>query len=137
MKKYIKRIKFKSEKGFTLQDVIAAFIVILIFIGIIATLMVYVYKTNMQTSLTSQMTLYAVQILEDIDKISYEEAQEKTGEYYKDKFSIPDGFDVQLQFTDYGEDTEDLIKIVDLKLTYTFQGETTEYNLQKLKIKEL
>ena len=137
MKKYIKRIKFKSEKGFTLQDVIAAFIVILIFIGIIATLMVYVYKTNMQTSLTSQMTLYAVQILEDIDKISYEEAQEKTGEYYKDKFSIPDGFDVQLQFTDYGEETEDLIKIVDLKLTYTFQGETTEYNLQKLKIKEL
>ena len=137
MKKYIKIIKFKSEKGFTLQDVIAAFIVILIFIGIIATLMVYVYKTNMQTSLTSQMTLYAVQILEDIDKISYEEAQEKTGEYYKDKFSIPDGFDVQLQFTDYGEDTEDLIKIVDLKLTYTFQGETTEYNLQKLKIKEL
>lgn len=129
--------KLKSDKGFTMQDVIAACIILTIFVGTIAALMTSVYKTNMKTRLTSQMATYAVQILEDIDKISYSDAQKRTGSYYKSKFQIPAGFNVDLELTDYGENTEDVIKIVNLKITYTLQDDTTEYTVQRLKIKEV
>lgn len=131
------KLKLKSDKGFTMQDVIVACIILTIFVGTIAALMTSVYKTNIKTRLTSQMATYAVEILEDIDKISYADAQERTGSYYKSKFQIPAGFDVNLELTDYGENTEDVIKIVNLKIAYTLQGDTTEYTVQRLKIKEI
>ena len=139
MKKVIKKIKLKikSEKGFTMQDLLAGCLILTIFVGTIAGLMTYVYKTNIQTRLMAQMVNYVVEILEDIDKISYEDAQNKNGNYYKDKFSIPTGFNVDLQFSDYGEDLEDVIKIVDLTVSFTFDEEVTEYKIQRLKIKEM
>ena len=139
MKKIIEkiRLKIKSENGFTMQDLLAGCLILTIFVGTIAGLMTYVYKTNMQTRLMAQMASYAVEILEDIDKISYEDAQDKDGNYYKENFSIPAGFNVDLQFSDYGENLEDVIKIVNLKVSYTFNNDTTEYKIQRLKIKEM
>ena len=73
----VKKTKFKniikSNKGFTMQDLIIATLIITIFVGLIGTLMYSVYNVNIRTDLTSQMATYAVQILEDIDKISYDE----------------------------------------------------------------
>ena len=131
------KLKLKSDKGFTMQDVTVACVIFTIFVGLITMLMTYVYKTNIKTTLTSQMATYAVQILEDIDKISYVDAQKRTGSYYKSQFKIPAGFNVDLELTNYGENTEDVIKIVNLKITYTLQGDTTEYTVQRLKIKEI
>lgn len=139
MKKNLEKIKLKlkSEKGFTMEDLVAAIIILTIFVGTITALMTSVYRINVKTRLTSQMATYAVKILEDIDKISYEDAQTKTGNYYKSKFQIPAGFDVNLELSNYGENTEDVIKIVNLKIQYSLQGETTEYVVQRLKIKEI
>lgn len=137
MKKNLKN-KLKSNKGFTMQDLIMACLIITLFVGIIATTMFSVFKVNAKLDLSSQMTIYAVQILEDIDKISYEEVQTKTGYDYKEQFSIPDGFDVILNVSDYGgEGVEDVIKIVDLTVSYTFQGETDKFTVKRLKIKEI
>ena len=133
-------LKIKSENGFTMQDLLVACFIFILFAGLIGTLMYRVYETNIRASLTSQMCIYAVQILEDIDKISYEDAQSKTGADYKEQFSIPEGFNVELQFTDYGADKayiEDIIKIVDLKISYTISGQTEEFNIRRLKIKEM
>ena len=110
------KLKLKSDKGFTMQDVTVACVIFTIFVGLITMLMTYVYKTNIKTTLTSQMATYAVQILEDIDKISYADAQKRTGSYYKSQFKIPAGFNVDLELTNYGENTEDVIKIVNLKI---------------------
>lgn len=129
--------KLKSDKGFTMQDLIAGCIILTIFVGTITALLTSVYKINIKTRLTSQMATYAVEILEDIDKISYSDAQKRTGAYYKGQFQIPAGFNVDLSLTDYGENLEDVIKIVNLKISYTLQGETTEYTVQRLKIKEV
>ena len=63
--------------------------------------------------------------------------KKRTGSYYKSQFKIPAGFNVDLELTNYGENTEDVIKIVNLKITYTLQGDTTEYTVQRLKIKEI
>ena len=129
--------KLKSNKGFTMQDLIAGCIILTLFVGTIAALLPSMYKINVKTRLTSQMATYAVEILEDIDKISYADAQKRTGAYYKGLFQITAGFNVDLSLTDYGENTEDVIKIVNLKISYTLRGEITEYTVKRLKIKEI
>ena len=134
------KLKFniRSDKGFTMQDLLIACFIFVTFVGIIGTLMYSIYKSNMQVNLMTQMTAYSVQILEDIDKISYEDAQKMTGDEYKSKFSIPGGFNVSLELNDYGNgNLEDVIKIVDLKMSYEFAGETQVFNIKRLKIKEI
>lgn len=134
------KVNLKSNKGFTMQDLIIGCFIFVLFTGIIATLMYSVYEINMRSNLTAQMAVYAVKILEDIDKISYEDAQTVSGNYYKTKFSIPAGFNVDLNLTDYGEgmpNIEDVIKIVNLKISYTFAGKTEQFTVKRLKIKEI
>lgn len=132
--------RISSNKGFTMQDLIIACFIIIAFVGIISSLMYTVYKTNIKARLMSRMTVYSVKILENIDKISYEEVQTKTAQEYKNEFSIPDGFDVQIQISNYVEnsnDSNDVIKIINLKLSYRFGNETEEFAVTKLKIKEI
>lgn len=133
-------LKIKSEKGFTMQDLLIACFIFVLFAGLIGSLMYQVFELNIRADLTSQMSIYAVQILEDLDKISYEEAQAKTGADYKAQFSIPAGFNVDLQLTDYGEGIEgiqDVMKIVNLKISYTLGGDTEEFSVRRLKMKEI
>lgn len=132
--------RISSNKGFTMQDLLIACFIIIAFVGIISSLMYTVYKTNIKARLMSQMTVYSVKILENIDKISYEEVQTKTAQEYKNEFSIPDGFDVQIQISNYAENSNasnDVIKIINLKLSYRFGNETEEFAVTKLKIKEI
>lgn len=139
MKNKIKN-KLISNKGFTIQDLLIACFIIILFVGIIYSLMITVYKTNVKATLTSEMTIYAVKILENIDKISYEEVQTKTSEEYINEFSIPDLYNVEIEISNYVENANnlnDVIKIVNLKLSYTFQGETEEFSVTRLKIKEI
>ena len=134
------KINIKSQKAFTMQDLIVALFIIILFVGIIGTTMYAALKNNANNSLTLQMTLYSVQILEDIDRISYEEAITKTGEDYKKQFDIPKDYTVDLTFSDYGEDLtniQDVIKIVNLNISYNFLGDNINYTIHKLKIKEL
>ena len=134
------KLNIKSEKAFTMQDLVIALVIIMLFVGIIGYTMYLAFKNNAKTNLTSQMTFYAVQIIEDIDKISYEEAIAKTGSDYKSQFQIPDGYMVEVSFSNYGEGIEnvqDVIKIVDVKLSYTIAGDTVSYSIERLKIKEI
>ena len=59
---------------------------------------------------------------------------------YEEQFNIPAGYIVELNISNYGEavgNVEDVIKIIKLKISYTFQGETEDFVVQKLKIKEV
>lgn len=132
--------KIKSENGFTMEDLMIALLIIMIFVGVITTTMYTVYKLNIETNLTSQMTSYAVQILEDIDKISYEEVTSDLANTYNEKFSIPSSFKIDIQVSNYGEGIEnvqDIMKIVNLKISYTLQGNNQQFTVQRLKIKEM
>lgn len=130
----------RSNKGFTMQDLAIATLIITIFVGLISTLMYSVYKTNVKTNLTSQMATYAVQILEDIDKIPYEEVKPELADEYKSDFSIPESFNISIEVSNYGEgvnNVQDVIKIVKLNISYTILNETEGFSIQKLKIKEM
>lgn len=133
-------MNIKSEKGFTIEDLAIAIIVIMVFVGIITTMMYTTYKLNIETDLTSQMASYAVQILEDIDKISYEEVTTDLANTYNEKFSIPKSFKIDIQVSNYGEgepNVQDVIKIVDFKISYTLQGKEEQFTVKRLKIKEM
>lgn len=134
------KLNFKSNKGFTMQDLLIALFLIVLFIGIISSMMYAVYKLQVKANLMSQMTMYSVQILEDIDKISYEEVQKKTVQEYRNQFSIPAGFNINIEISNYGEgikNVQDVMKIVKLTLSYTINNETEEFTVQRLKIKEI
>ena len=139
MKGKIKK-KLKSQKGFTMQDLIIACLIFTIFASLIGTLMYNSYYNNLRAELSANMTIYAVKILEDLDKISYEEVQTKTGTDYKEQFDIPAGYSVELNISNYGEgveNIEDIMKIINLKISYTLQWETEDFVVQRLKIKEM
>lgn len=138
--KIIKNINVKSQKGFTIQDLAIALLIITLFIGLISTLMFNVYKINIKSKLTSQMVMYSVQILEDIDKISYEEVTSELSNSYNSKFSIPEGFEIDINVSNYADgltNVQDLIKIVDLNISYNYLGEKEEFKVTRLKIKEI
>ena len=139
MKRKIKK-KLKSQKGFTMQDLIIACLMFTLFTGLIGNLMYKSYYNNVRAELSANMTIYAVKILEDIDKISYEDVQTKTGTDYKEQFNIPSGYSVELNISNYGEgaeNVEDIIKIINLKISYTLQGDTEDFVVQRLKVKEM
>ena len=141
MKKIIdNKLNIKSENGFTVQDLLIAIFIIMLFAALISTTMFSVYKNNAKVNVSAQMATYAVQILEDIDKISYEEVNSDLSQTYASKFSIPSGYNIDIQVSNYGEggkNVQDIIKIVKLTISYTLQGETEEFSVQKLKIKEM
>lgn len=141
MKKNInKKLNIKSEKGFTMQDLIIALFLLSIFVTFLSSMMYNVYVTNAKTNLTSQMATYAVQILEDIDKISYEEVNSDLAETYHSKFNIPQEYNIDLQISNYAEGTsniQDVMKIVDLTISYQIQDDTEKFSVQRLKIKEM
>lgn len=138
----INKIKniLKSNKGFTIQDVLIACFIITVFVGVITTMLYSVYRENIKTTLMSKMTVYAVQILENIDKISYEEVQNKTISEYREEFSIPDGFNIQIEISNYCENSasrDDVIKIIKLTISYTMGDVPEEISIKRLKIKEI
>lgn len=139
MKKVINRkLNIKSDKGFTMQDLIAAALIIMLFVGTISTLMYSVYKINIKADLNAQMVAYAVEVLEDIDKRSYDEITEDfcITEY---GLNAPMKFGFGVEISNYGEgieNVEDIIKIVKITISYYLQDEREEFTVTKLKIRE-
>ena len=135
----MRKLNFRSDSGFTMTDLIAALIIFSIFTGMIATLMYTSLKMNLQIKMAGAAENYAIQILEDIDKIGYDQVTNGMEDSYKSKFGVPTGFDLSIEVSNYNEGTskEDLIKKVKLTISYEFAGNSEKLVLEKLKIKEI
>ena len=135
----MKKINFKSNSGFTMTDLVTALIIFSIFTGIIGTLMYNSFKTNLQVKMAGTAANYAIQILEDIDKISYDKVINGMESSYKSKFSSPNGFDLSIEVSNYNEgtDKEDLIKKVKLTITYSLAENSENLVIERLKVKEI
>lgn len=136
----MRKLNLKSEAGFTMADLIAALIIFSIFTGVIGSLMYTSYKTNLQTKVAGIAGGYAIQILEDIDKIGYDEVVNGMENAYKDKFGIPSQFNIHIEVSNYNDDEnskEDLIKKVKLTIEYTFAESSDRFVVNRLKIKEV
>lgn len=135
----MKKINFKSNAGFTMQDLVAAIIILLIFTGVIGTSMYKSLKTNLQTKMAGTANNYAIEILEDIDKIPYEDVVNGMESKYKGKFDIPSNYKLNIDVSNYNEGTskEDLIKEVKLTITYELAGSQEKLVIERLKVKEV
>ena len=133
MKKLQKKIK--SNKGFTIQDIIVAMTVLVLFTGIIGGSIVAIYKVQAETKLSSSATLYAIQIIENIDKISYDDVKDGDLRTWRTDYGIPDIMNLDFDVSAYNENHT--IKIVKLTISYEFSGKTQTLVLEKLKVKEI
>lgn len=133
MKKITK--KLKSNKGFTMQDVIIGMVILTVFAGTIAGSYLAIYKIQAQTQMTAVASLYGIQILENIDRIAYEDVKNGMEDTYKQAYDISDKMDLKIEVSPY--DTEDTLKMIRLTLTYEIAGNTEELVLEKLKVKEI
>lgn len=133
MKKLLERIK--SNKGFTMQDLVIGIIVLTIFAGTIGGSFIVVYKMQSQTKITSLATVYGIQILENIDKISYDEVNTGDLKTWRSDYSIPEMFKLNLEVDKYN--TEDTIKKVKLTISYEFDEKAENLVLEKFKVKEI
>ena len=135
--------KLKTNKGFTLQDLIFALMAIMLFVGVIGSVYVSLYKVKLDTQTSSLATIYAIKMLEYMDKINYDkitqEDEEKLVNDMKREFSVPSSFDVSLNVTQYtpGWSTEDYVKFLRLSIKNTINEEENELVFEKIKVKEL
>ena len=128
-----------NQKGYSLIDVTVAILVITIFTGIIASLFVQISYNSSMIQLQSVAYNYAIRVLELTDRLPYKQVDETLNETIKDTLQIAENFDMQIQVTNYkGEYSakKDLIKTVNVTVTYSFQNEKFTINLAKLKIRE-
>ena len=135
-----KIINLKQNKGFTMQDLIVAFGIILLVGGIIGSTYLAIYSVQKETKLDAIATLYAIQITEYIDKISYEEVIEVMDtEDIKQKFDISDAFTVNINVSNYEKDEEnlDVVKKVRIELNYNVKNKDRKIVFNRLKVKEL
>lgn len=77
----IKRF-IKEEKGVLVTDAIVSILIILLFTGIILTLIVNIVLESAKVKINSQEMDFATEILEYVEKISYEEVTENNLKAY-------------------------------------------------------
>lgn len=128
----------KSNQGFTMQDLVVAILILMLFVGTIGSVYLAVYEVQIDTKLDSVATLFAVQIVEYIDKISYDEVNNGMEEEVRQEFSIPNSFGIQIQVSNYEPEanSQDIIKEVKVTITYTFNENDRNITINRLKIKE-
>lgn len=130
-----KLMNFKSNRGFTIQDVAIAVVVLVLFAGVIAGSYLSIYRIQVQTKLTAVASIYGIQIMENIQKISYDEVVPNMEGKYRSQYQIPDAMGLEIEVTQH--DLNNQIKDIKLTISYTASGKTESIVLQELKVKEL
>lgn len=133
MKKWLN--KLKSNKGFTMQDVIIAMVILALFAGTIGASLTLIYRIQSETKITAVATSYAIKIIENIDKIGYDEVKNGMEENYKSMYSIPSRMNLKIDVSPYN--TQGTIKKITLTIDYEFSGKTNQLLMEKLKVQEI
>lgn len=125
---------FKKQKGVIVTDAIIAILIIMLFVGIIASLMYNIVLETIKTKINSQQIDFATQIFEHIEKSAYadvtvENIIDFVNENYNDELvtvgenveSLTGTYKIGITVTPYNElegneEKYDLLKIVTLKI---------------------
>lgn len=132
--------KLKLNIGATLTDVVVAMLIIMLFTGILTTTFSNIYKNNIHIKMNAIAVDYAIKILEDIDKMPYDEVNMSLNEQITKKYGDYNNYRAHLDIENYNKDDEskeDIIKIVTLTIKYKVLEADEQYVVKKLKIKEM
>lgn len=136
----MKKINLKQNLGATMTDVVTAIIILCIFTGVVGNLYYQIVLRSNMVRLNATAVYHVVQIAEEIDKMAYEDVTSEITDTLKEKYSIPDAYAITINVENYNKDDaskEDIIKIVTIKAEYECLKEKKEYEIEKLKIKEI
>ena len=74
----IKGVSIKKNRGFTTADIVVAIVVMMIFVGMIATLFYNFYLSTTAKNRNAMATNYIVDVIEEIKAMNYDEVQKDT-----------------------------------------------------------
>lgn len=125
----------KDNKGVTGIDLAVAVTIIIVFAGLIATIMYNLYLTNLEILKSANASAYATIILEKVDEKAFEDITDDFVTKLKNsgELSMDNSYKVEFRKTD----TNELLKVINLKITYTVNHEEKNLTLNKLKVKEV
>lgn len=136
----MKKNRLRSSNGMTMTDVIIAIIILCIFAGVVGNLYYQIVLNNNLIRFNAVAVYHVVRIAEDIDKMSYDDVNAEINNNIRENYQIPDLFNINLQVDNYNEQDktkEDIIKIVTITAEYEVFGQKKQYEIKKLKIKEM
>lgn len=143
---------FKKQKGVIVTDAIIAILIIMLFVGIIASLMYNIVLETIKTKINSQQIDFATQIFEHIEKSAYadvtvENIIDFVNENYNDELvtvgenveSLTGTYKIGITVTPYNEiegneEKYDLLKIVTLKIQSEINDK--KYNTEMSTVKK-
>ena len=143
---------FRGHKGIIVSDAIVAILLLLLFVGIITSLMSNVFFESAKIKISSQQMDYATEIFEYVEKLRYEEVTEnnliqyvnnKNVEYVKAGTSIEEidenvSYKIAIKVETYIPTDEtlpklDLIKTVTLTIENNLADESYMTTISKIK----
>lgn len=134
-----KILNLKSNKGFTMYDLIIALVVFTMFVGFIGTMLGSTFEVQVDSQADEVAALYAIQVAEYIDKISFEQVETGIADSIATYFEIPSGYTLTIDVSDYKpeNETESYVKTVNINLKYNYNNEDKNFSVNRLKIKEI
>lgn len=132
--------KLKSDAGISYADLIGAITVVILFVGVISAVMYNSHLLNLQIKVTEVAVGYSVEIMEYIDKVTYEEIDDNFINMIYDEFEILDLYNIEIDitnYTEYNSSYDDLIKIVNVSISYEFEDRVEAIKIDKIKVKEI
>ena len=132
--------KIKENKAATMTDVVIGVIILIMFTGILTTSFYNIYSHNIAIRMNAVAVDYTIKILEDIDKMSYEEVTNDLNNTISEDYDIKENYIINIYVKNYNKNDEtkqDIIKIVKVTVKYKVFKNEQEYTVKKLKIKEM
>lgn len=128
----------KNNKGLTGTDIVITIVVIGFFATTILALIYNVKLENLKIKSKLVANIYLIQTLENVGIVTYDDVttDNVTNLIPAD---LPDGYTSQMTVTNFNDEDntkEDLIKMVEVKISYQIGNKTYEETAQRLKVKE-
>jgi len=119
-------MKIKSQKGYTGIDIAISVVVLFIFVSIIATLSYNFNSSAKQIELEAKATQIAVNEIEKMKNIDFEEIKDISGKYADmEEIEIEEGFYKNIIIQDYADIENNkipgLVKKVTVQIKYMFK----------------
>lgn len=145
----IKGVSIKGNRGFTTADIVVAIVVMMIFVGMIATLFYNFYLSTTAKNRNAMATNYIVDVIEEIKAMNYDEVQKDTQDsnsinnliqQLEATKQIPKGYIITGEVQKYNEtegnrDKKDLVKILTIRVEYSLGKKTEKIEISTLLLK--
>lgn len=129
-----------SNKGFVGIDMTVAIVAIIVFSGLIITLMYNNYLENIKIKKEALATIYLTQIFENIAIADYQDVTQANIDNFIPADLEENNYNVQLTITSNLElpdiENQDILKKVNAVISYQIANKQYQYTMERIKIKE-